>query len=336
MMRIVSWRWMGWALSTIVPLVALSGGSCVFFSYEDVVASAGGAGGTSGTSGSVGGTVEPCGQGGGGCGGAPQEGCDGPGSHISTCLVDDGLLARYFLDAYGTDGKLVDSGPEPGLSLDVVSDGERLNLEGEAGRVGIRWMNLGGNARVEAAFPSTATPPSKLLVSKAALTLETVVSVTAAAVEGVPSRILYLGTDTGEFGKYSLSAGDPDGMGNRELLFHIYANSQTLFVGQWFIPLEELERPCVLHLVLNAAEGVVDLYVNGDVRTNAILDRPPADYVFTWAEPTWYLVLGNTRKAGRSFRGSIQYAALYGKPLTPEQVKANAATLAKSDDGPGM
>ncbi len=68
--------------------------------------------------------------------------------------------------------------------------------------MGIRWMNLGGNARVEAAFPSTATPPSKLLVSKAALTLETVVSVTAAAVEGVPSRILYLGTDTGEFGKY--------------------------------------------------------------------------------------------------------------------------------------
>ncbi|WP_437714008.1 hypothetical protein WMF45_48535 [Sorangium sp. So ce448] len=334
MVRIVSWTWMGRALSTIVPLVALTGGSCVFYSYEDVVPGTGGAGGTSGTSGSAG-TVEPC-EGGGGCGGAPPEGCDGPGSHISTCLIDDGLLARYFLDAYGTDGKLVDSGPAPGLSLDVVSDGERLNLEGEAGRRGIRWNNLGGNARVEAVFSSTATPPSKLLVSKAALTLETVVSVTDAAVEGVPARILYLGTDTGEFGKYSLSAGDPDGMGNRELLFHIYAGSQTLFVGQWFIPLEELERPCVLHLVLNAAEGVVDLYVNGGARTNAIPDRPPADFVFTWAEPTWYLVLGNSRKAGRSLRGSIQYAALYGKPLTREQVEANAATLAKSDDGPGM
>lgn len=330
MVRIVSWRWMGWALSAIVPLVALTGGSCVFFSYEDVVPS------TGGTSGSAGGTVEPCGQGGGGCGGAPPEGCAGPGSHISTCLIDDGLIARYFLDAYASDGKLVDSGPEPGLSLDVVREGEKLTLDGEAGRVGLRWSAIGGNARVEAAFPSTATPPSKLLFSKAELTLETVVSVTDAAVEGVPSRILYVGTDTGEHGKYSLSAGDSDAMGNRELQFHVFVGSQAQFVGQWFIPPEEIERPCVLHLVLNAAEGVVDLYVNGDVRTNVMLDRPPADYVFTWAESTWYLVLGNRRSGGRSLRGSIQYAAVYGKPLTPEQVKANAATLAKSDDGPGM
>ncbi|WP_437600900.1 LamG-like jellyroll fold domain-containing protein [Sorangium sp. So ce590] len=330
MVRIVSWRWMGWALSAIVPLVALTGGSCVFFSYEDVVP------GTGGTSGSAGGSVEPCGQGGGGCGEAPPEGCAGPGSHSSTCLIDDGLIARYFLDAYTSDGQLVDSGPEPGLSLDVVRDGETLTLEGEAGRVGIRWSTLGGNARVEAAFSSTATPPGKLLVSKAELTLEAVVSVTAAAVDGVPSRILYVGTGTGELGKYSLSAGDSDAMGNRELQFHVFVGSQAQFVGQWFIPSGEIERSCVLHLVLNAAEGVVDLYVNGDLRTNVMQARPPADYVFTWAEPTWYLVLGNRRSGGRAFRGSIQYAAVYGKPLTPAQVKANAATLAKSDDGPGM
>lgn len=325
MLRIVSWRWMGWALSALVPLVALSGGSCVFFSYEDVVPGTGG-----------GGAVEPCGQTAGGCGEAPPEGCAGPGSHISTCLVDDGLIARYFLDGITSEGQLVDSGPEPALSLDVVRDGDKLTLGGEAGRMGLHWADVGGNARVEAAFPSNATPPSKLLVSKAELTLEVVVSVEAAAVDGVSSRILYVGTATGELGKYSLSAGDPDEMGNRELQFHIYIGNRTLFVGQWFVPSKELERPCVLHLVLNAAEGVVDLYVNGDAQTNRVPDRPPADFVFTWMEPTWYLVLGNRRSGGRSLRGSIHYAAVYGKPLTAEQVKVNAATLAKSDDGPGM
>lgn len=330
MVRIVSWRWMGWALSALVPLVALTGGGCVFFSYEDVVAGAGGA------SGGTGGAVEPCGQGGGGSCEAPPEGCAGPGSHISTCLVDDGLIARYFLDAYTAEGRLADSGPAPALSLDVVQGGggDRLTLGGEPGRAGLHWSAVGGDARAEAAMPSDATPPSKLLVSKAELTLEAVVSVEAAAVEGVSSRILYVGTSTGELGKYSLSAGDPDGMGNRELQFHIYIGSKTLFVGQWFIPIEELERPCVLHLVLNAAEGIVDLYVNGEVRTNRVSERPPADFVFTWMEPTWYLVLGNRRRGGRSLRGSIQYAAVYGKPLTAAQVKANAATLAKSDDGP--
>lgn len=326
---------MGRMVAVIAAAAAASGEGCGPYHYDDVVSSAGGAAGSSATGGGAGGGTSTCGpRGDGGCGGSVGVSCDGGASHVSECLVDDGLVARYFLDDF-TNGELADSGPEPKLPLQAVDPDDVLTLGGGPGHLGLRWTALGLDARVNAGFSSESTmPASKMLLMNGELTIETVVSIRDAGSGDASSRIVFVGTPTGEFGKFSLSAGPLDATGNRVLQFYVFLGTQAQIVGQWSVPSADLESACVLHLVLNTASSQVDLHVNGELLPNTILARPPSDYVFTWTDPLWYLVLGNTESGGHSLFGSIDYAALYSRALPPDAVKTNTALLKQSDDGP--
>jgi hypothetical protein len=254
----------------------------------------------------------------------------------SASLVNEGLVVRYFLDNF-TNDQFADSGPAPSFPLQAVDVGQEFMVGGESGHKGLHWTAVGANARVRAQFSAEGSKPaSKMLLAGGELTIEVVLSVLLAGDRNGPSRIVFVGTATGEIGKFSLSAGEPDATGKREMQFYLSVGADSLFAGQWFVPRANLEEGCVMHLVLAAASQQVDLYVNGELLPNSLSDRPPREYTFSWMDPTWYFVLGNREGGGRSFRGALDYAAMYRKALSPDEVKNNAALLTQYDDGPAM
>jgi hypothetical protein len=314
-------------------------------------AGAGGAGGEPQSSSGGGGTAGMGGGGGGGapcvptveiCGNGVDEDCNGSDAPVSACLVSHDLIVRYFLDDIPS-GELADSGPEPRFPLAKVDPASELSSVDVPGHRGLAWSAVGGDARVSAGFPNTssATSPNKMLFQGGQLTLEMAASVVNAGgirgqVQPFPSRLLYVGTATGESGKLSLSASELGTDGARWLVFSMDISTQPMMVGAWSAPDAVLSKPSIVHLVLDAAatEGdSVSLYLNGELLVNQNVERPPSGYSFEWVQPMWYLVLGNKEAGGRSFEGSISYVAMYGKALSGAEIATNTALLQQSDDG---
>jgi len=267
----------------------------------------------------------------GGAGGAPV-------------LVDNGLVARYFIDdtalPNGVVTTLADAADDPlplsldyGLSnLEHLSTLSLLSLTEDNGRRALSWSGVDTPARASVEVNDWEKLYTKLDGTEQA-TLEAVVKL--GEVSESHSRIMHFG-DGKEGGRLTL--GSWSGKGNCGQGVDAFWNNQPL--GCWEIPFTER---VVIHLVINTeSDDPVKLYLDGsdnlqriEFNSNGVDSGPPTDelnlgLIEPGAAP--YFVLGNRELGGRSFKGKLYYAAVYNVALDDDEVDQNAKILGQSDD----
>jgi hypothetical protein len=243
--------------------------------------------------------------------GAPTEG-----------LIDEGLLARWFLDeaAFGTvPTQTADAADEPfDLPIDFAS-GDLAWTE-ENGHRGLRWMVAGGDGA-----PLRAIAGSKfdMLQGRRRATIEIVASVEQ--VISQDSRLFHIGTGA-DAGDFTLRSDDLN-----ELEFVLEGQS----VAAWAVDLPMLGR-AVFHVVFDTTqvmpENRVRLYVNGGLE-EPVSSSPPELNAGVQLSQSPYLSLGN-RDGDRSIEGAVYYAAFYASALGVKQIEYNATLLFEDDDAP--
>jgi len=258
--------------------------------------------------------------GGGGGGGVGGSGGDG-GARAE--LTDRGLLARYFLDDDATNGvppTLTDSAPEP-LSLNTTAT-QGMTLTGTPGRGALNWPAAGFDDRASA--PVNGSKIRKL-AGLTTGTIELVIEVDGVA--SLVSRLIYTGFGS-ELGDFALGSGDG-------LRMSFYWGR---LAARWQVDFAALNR-VVLHVVLDTSQAAVQdrtrLYVDAMLvpqQTNVANLLPPQPDETTNLPPDLHFALGNREIGGRSFQGSLFYAALYTSALSSQEVEVNAARLANNDD----
>ncbi|XXY51264.1 hypothetical protein WME91_08990 [Sorangium sp. So ce269] len=288
--------------------------------------SSAGGGGTGG-SGAVGGGGESA----SGGGGAGASDC----ARDSSCLADDGLVARYFLDeaAAGVAPARVEDAAEAPMPL-ALTYGPEMSFaaDGEA-HSGLSWTAAGADGWASAAIDGTKIQSA--LQGAIAGTIEAVLRI-AEVVEG-GSRIVHIGTGT-EAGRFTLRSETPGQI-------VLWWNGDYCG-GAWDA---ELPERAVVHGVFDStveepAQDRVRLYINGvPARRRSSFGGhcgmhasvPPLGTTLDLPDGR-HFVLGNREIGGRSFSGALYYAALYAKALTPAEIERNAAALLASDDRPGQ
>ncbi|MGK3987833.1 hypothetical protein WME99_32630 [Sorangium sp. So ce136] len=300
---------------------------------------AGGSGsGTGGAQSSAGGG----GNGGSGAGAGGGESASGGGgaggsdcASTSTCLTDDGLIARYFLDeaAAGVVPAQVEDAAGAPVPL-ALTYGEEMSFSADgAAHSGLSWTATAADSRASA--PIDGTKIHAALDGSGTGTVEAVLRIADVVVDG--SRIIHIGSGQ-ESGRFTLRS---EHLGQLELWWN-----GNYCGGAWDAQLPERG---VVHAVLDTtvqepAEDRVRLYIDGvpAPRSNPVLGYcamharvPPVDATLDLAEAR-HLVLGNREIGGRTFSGALYYAALYAKALTPAEIERNAAALLASDDRPGQ
>ncbi|MGK3961572.1 LamG-like jellyroll fold domain-containing protein [Sorangium sp. So ce118] len=294
-----------------------------------------GAGGGSGSAAGGGGTG---GSGAGAGGGESASGGGGAGgsdcASTSTCLADDGLIARYFLDeaTAGVAPAQVEDAAGAPMPL-ALTYGEEMSFSADgAAHSGLSWTATAADSRASA--PIDGTKIHAALHGSGTGTVEAVLRIAEVIVDG--SRIIHIGSGQ-ESGRFTLRS---EHLGQLELWWN--GNDCG---GAWDA---ELPARGVVHAVLDTtvqepAEDRVRLYINGVPvpRSNPVLGYcamharvPPVGATLNLAEGR-HLVLGNREIGGRTFSGALYYAALYAKALTPAEIERNAAALLASDDRPG-
>ncbi|XXY12969.1 LamG-like jellyroll fold domain-containing protein [Sorangium sp. So ce216] len=288
--------------------------------------SSAGGGGTGGSGAGAGGGESA--SGGGGAGGSD---C----ASTSTCLADDGLVARYFLDeaAAGVAPAQVEDAAGAPVPL-ALTHGEEMSFSADgAAHSGLSWTATAADSRASA--PIDGTKIHAALHGSGTATVEAVLRIAEVIVDG--SRIIHIGSGT-ESGRFTLRS---EHLGQLELWWN--GNNCG---GAWDA---QLPARGVVHVVLDTtvqepAEDRVRLYINGvpAPRSDPVLGYcamharvPPAGATLDLAEGR-HLVLGNREIGGRSFSGALYYAALYAKALTPAEIERNVAALLASDDRPGQ
>ena len=234
-------------------------------------------------------------------------------------LADEGLVARYYLDADAEVPTVVlDAGPE-GLDLPVAQS-SNLSFGGEPGRRGMTWAEAG---KMDAARQVDPSPRIAAAYDGAeALTHEIVVMVEASVAAG--GRIIHFGTDTGS-GTFSLHT-----TSRSELAIAL----EDDVVGIYLWPFATHGRS-VLHAVLDLAapEGDrVRLYANG--RRLAPLYVIPTTSMALTSLPSDRLWLGNREGESRSFVGTLGYAAIYARALDESTIAGHVRILLEDDDQP--
>ncbi|XYH93158.1 LamG-like jellyroll fold domain-containing protein [Sorangium sp. So ce1128] len=291
------------------------------------------AGGGSGTAAGGGGTAGASASAGGG-----QSGSGGGGSDCastSTCLTEDGLIARYFLDeaAAGVAPAQVEDAAEAPMPLALTYGPEMSFAADGAAHSGLSWTAAGADGRASAAIDGTKIQSA--LQGAVAGTIEAVLRI-AAVVQG-GSRIVHIGTGS-EAGRLTLRSETPGQI-------VLWWNGDYCG-GAWDADLPER---AVVHGVFDStvqepAEDRVRLYINGAParRSSSVsgycamhVSVPPLGTTLDLPDGR-HLVLGNRELGQRSFSGALYYAALYAKALTPAEIERNAAALLASDDRPGQ
>ncbi|WP_437685123.1 LamG-like jellyroll fold domain-containing protein [Sorangium sp. So ce176] len=300
-------------------------------------ASDSGAGGGTSVSGagSGGGGEGGAGVGGGGEGGAGAGGAGGSDcTRDASCLTDDGLVARYFLDEAkaGSAPTQVEDAAEAPMPLALTYGPEMSFADDGAAHSGLSWTAVAADSRASAAIDGTKIHAA--LHGSTTGTIEAVLRIAEVVLDG--SRIVHIGSGT-ESGRFTLRSEHP---GQIELWWN-----GTNCGGAWDAALPER---AVVHGVLDTtvqepAADRVRLYVNGALapRSDPIVGYcamhkrvPPLDAALDLAEGR-HLVLGNRELGGRSYSGAMYYAALYAKALTAAEIEQNAAALLVSDDSAG-
>ncbi|WP_438022034.1 LamG-like jellyroll fold domain-containing protein [Sorangium sp. So ce233] len=292
--------------------------------------SSGAGGGTSGSGAGAGGGGGEGGSGAGGAGGSGVTDCTRDGS----CLTDDGLVARYFLDeaSAGSAPTQVEDAAAAPVPLALTYGPEMSFAADGAAHSGLSWTAVAADGRASAAIDGTKIHTA--LHGSRTGTIEAVLSIAEVVIDG--SRILHLGSGT-ESGRFTLRSEHP---GQIELWWN-----GTNCGGAWDA---ELPARAVVHgvfdtIVEEPAADRVRLYINGVLapRSNPIVGYcamhkrvPPLDATLDLAEGR-HLVLGNRELGGRTFSGALYYAALYARALSAAEIEQNAAALLVSDDSAG-
>jgi hypothetical protein len=240
---------------------------------------------------------------------------------VEEVLVDEGLLARWFLDdaAAGTIPAQADDAAEEPFHLPIDFTGRVLAWTEEASQRGLRWTAAGDDGG-----PLRPITGSKfdMLEGRGAATLELVASVDA--VTNKESRLFHLGSGE-DRGDFTLSSGD-----DQELQFVL--NGQIVAV--WPVDLPVLGR-AVFHVVVDTSRpdpnARVSLFVNGGP-VEPLSTTPPELDAGIRLSSSPYLSLGN-RNRERSIEGAVFYAALYAMPLHEGAIEHNATLLFQNDDG---
>jgi hypothetical protein len=257
------------------------------------------------------------------CGNALDEDCDGHAAAATECLVNEGLLVRYFMDEAASGQAppaLLDAAPEP-LALPIAYDTTTaLTYCENAGHRGLCWPHTNTNAK--AWVPLAGTKIYTALNNVTGGTIELVVDMTG----GDFSRLSHVTAASG--GDFTLGAN-----GTGLLGFDWQSNT---WPAQWNVPLTSIGR-VVLQVVLDTTQAVPDdrikLYLGGVVQT-PLQTNPPTQGQAIALEPAGYYVVGNRSTSATSIQGAVYYVAMYSLPLTPAQISTNASMLALDDDSP--
>ncbi|WP_438022032.1 LamG-like jellyroll fold domain-containing protein [Sorangium sp. So ce233] len=305
-------------------------------------AAGGGAGGASPetadatSSGAAGGIASSgAGAGGGGEGGSGAGGAGGADcTRDASCLTDDALVARYFLDeakAGSAPTQVEDAAATP-MPLALTHGPEMSFAADGAGHTGLSWTTAGADGRASALIDGTKIQSA--LQGAVAGTIEAVLRV-AEVVEG-GSRIVHIGTGA-EGGRLTLRSEAPG-----QIVF--WWNGDHCG-GAWDA---ELPERAVVHGVFDSTvqEPAADrlrLYINGAParRRSSVggycgmhVSVPPLGTTLDLPDGR-HLVLGNRELGGRTFSGALYYAALYARALTAAEIARHTAALLASDDRPG-
>lgn len=240
-------------------------------------------------------------------------------------MVDRGLLTRYFIDEAGSGtgpSLLMDSAADP-LPLALAYDGGEPVFVEIAGNRGLRWTELGNDGFAGVLLNGTKVHTA--LDGATAATVEVVLSVEATDPDG--SRFSHIGVGADSY--FSLESHL-----DSRVEFH-WEGQVKKTSGRWNLDLPSRGR-FVAHMVFDTTQNTprdrLRLYVDGqEVPSNTQDDPLPGDTV-TLPGGALYYVLGNREVGGRTFRGTLFYAALYGEALTAQEVAANAARLLVDDD----
>ncbi|WP_437284139.1 LamG-like jellyroll fold domain-containing protein [Sorangium sp. So ce406] len=275
------------------------------------------------------------GAGGGGEGSAEASGAGGADcTRDASCLTDDGLVARYFLDearAGSAPTQVEDAAAAP-LPLALTHGPEMSFAADGAGHTGLSWTTAGADGRASVLIDGTKIQSA--LQGAVAGTIEVVVRI-AEVVEG-GSRIVHIGTGA-EGGRLTLRSEAPGQI--------VFWWNGDYCGGAWDA---ELPERAVVHGVFDSTvqEPAADrlrLYVNGAParRRSSVggycgmhLSVPPLGATLDFPDGR-HLVLGNRELGGRTFSGAMYYAALYARALTAAEIERHAAALLASDDRPG-
>ncbi|MBW2523060.1 MAG: hypothetical protein JRI23_02740 [Deltaproteobacteria bacterium] len=264
---------------------------------------------------------------GGGVGGGTTTSTTASGG-AATALVSQDVVARYFFDD-AAEGDMpqqaADSAPAPALpiNIDYGETGSGGHPHGvswteQQGHRGLRWLWHDSGGRAET--PISDTKLTDALASSTELTVELVTQLAGYVVD---TRLLVIGDSSS--GILNLRVHD-------ESQLDLEHTINLSVIGLWQVAL--LERH-VLHVVIDTTQDVeedrVKLYSDGVLISNAgsaviahneLLNISAGD-----------LMLGNDGNYN-SIEGTIFYAAVYSRALTPAQVQNNAAILLVDDDRP--
>lgn len=307
-------RWGGTIVGATCGLFAA--GCNAIFGIDDLASNPAGsastvaaAGGGSAIASSSSGLAVATGGGVGGAGGCPD------------CLVDSGLVVRYFIDeAESGQGPtmLSDAAPDP-LPL-TIDYNEELSFSGGPGKRGLQWSDGATSARAFAAI--AATKISAMLDGSTQATIEMVVELDAVLISGSVLAMIGNGND---FGDLSLVAG-----GDGQLGF-FWRSGADIYV--WDTDVLDAGR-LVLHAVLDSARADPIMrgryYVNGMQQVQGNPSVGIGQTIDLAADG--HLAIGSAVAEPFSPRGIIAYVAYYNVALSEADILVNVARLNVSDD----
>ncbi|WP_437806329.1 LamG-like jellyroll fold domain-containing protein [Sorangium sp. So ce1078] len=295
--------------------------------------SAAGSGEGSAAGGGTAGSGAAAGSGEGGSAGGGAGGLDC--ARDASCLTDDGLIVRYFLDeaATGSAPAQVEDAAEAPMPLALTYGPEMSFGTDGAAHSGLSWTAAGADGRASALIDGTKIQSA--LQGTIAGTIEAVLRI-AEVVEG-GSRIVHIGTGA-EGGRFTLRSETPGQI--------VFWWNGDFCGGAWDADLPER---AVMHGVFDStvqepAADRVRLYINGVParRRNPVggycgmhVSVPPLGTTLDLPDGR-HLVLGNRELGGRTFSGALYYAALYARALTAAEIERHTAALLASDDRPAQ
>ncbi len=250
----------------------------------------------------------------------------GEGSSDSTGtpspLVDNGLLARWFIDeanAGQTPTELLDVTMLP-VALSLTYPDRVMTFDEQGGNRGLRWMTTGNSGRPSALIGGTKLETQLATAQQA--TIELVLDVEA--VLGVTSRFIHFGV--GGTSQLVLGARALDSLEFRW---------GALVAREFAVDLTGGRQ--VIHLVIDTTQvrpiDRIRAHRNGTPLDVTFIDMgSPAQGEGLPLTNTASLTLGNRGNGQRSFAGRLGYAALYTQPLSPSELTQNADALGESDD----
>ncbi len=236
-------------------------------------------------------------------------------------LLDDGVLARWFVDDAGAGqvARSVGDGVAAGLDLElVVVDDHPQFVEDSQGNRGLQWTGDSAAGRAEALLGDSAL--GQALMTTPQLTLEMVIELEQ--VNGDRADLFAIGSAPSV--GIGLAAMNLDEI---ELLW----DEQTVAR----LPVPGLGERHVLHMTIDteAAGPQVRGYLDGEPQT--LLDMVPLSGGSQLPVPGGSSVALGSRPGGISvFRGRVYYCAIYSIALDDAQVANNAIVLFDDDDRP--